>query len=363
VPPVAREDLYSEIWAEPLETVATRYGISVAALAKTAKSMEIPIPSRGYRARKAAGRSPKQTPLPPRQPGAADTTDFGRPTSTVTDAWAELSEPAPEAPTFNESLGAVLKRVQSVMTPVASRPISRPHPLVQKLLAKDERLQKGREESSFPQGMPLPVFEGRAQRRRLKIVNSIFVAMEDLGAKPSVRSGRDPFILKVGVARVYFTIECTSEQHLKLKIDVPPGLEFPCATTWQDEADTPMEDHLSELAVALLVAGESVYRAQRMDAHRLALERRARLQARVDAQAAETERQSIQAEKDSLEARRGALFAQLRDWRAANDIRGFVSELSTRSATTEVFEQWSKWALSVADEIDPTVQFTSLGLG
>jgi len=43
-----REQLYNEIWAEPVSIVAKRYGISDAALRKRCKKMNIPLPPRGY---------------------------------------------------------------------------------------------------------------------------------------------------------------------------------------------------------------------------------------------------------------------------------------------------------------------------
>jgi hypothetical protein len=62
-----REKLYQEIWTEPTQTVAARYGISDVALAKACRQLQIPKPSRGYWAKKAAGqavpRPPKLAPL------------------------------------------------------------------------------------------------------------------------------------------------------------------------------------------------------------------------------------------------------------------------------------------------------------
>lgn len=50
-----REKLYNEVWAEPAQKVAARYGISDVALAKVCRQLQIPKPPRGYWAKKAAG--------------------------------------------------------------------------------------------------------------------------------------------------------------------------------------------------------------------------------------------------------------------------------------------------------------------
>jgi ankyrin repeat protein len=60
-----REEIYQEIWSEPIQHVAKRYKISDVGLAKVCKKLNIPRPGRGYWAIKAAGKTtPKRPPLP-----------------------------------------------------------------------------------------------------------------------------------------------------------------------------------------------------------------------------------------------------------------------------------------------------------
>lgn len=60
-----RERLYEEVWAEPTQKVAQRYGVSDVAIAKACTLLDIPKPPRGYWARKAAGQTlPERPPLP-----------------------------------------------------------------------------------------------------------------------------------------------------------------------------------------------------------------------------------------------------------------------------------------------------------
>lgn len=50
-----RQQLYDEVWAEPTEKVAQRYGVTGVALTKACRLMDIPKPPRGYWAKVAAG--------------------------------------------------------------------------------------------------------------------------------------------------------------------------------------------------------------------------------------------------------------------------------------------------------------------
>lgn len=61
-----RQTLYKEIWAEPMTTVAVKYGISDNGLRKRCKSLNIPWPQNGYWAKIKAGKPvPDRPPLPP----------------------------------------------------------------------------------------------------------------------------------------------------------------------------------------------------------------------------------------------------------------------------------------------------------
>jgi hypothetical protein len=58
-----RERLYNKVWAMPVRLAASEYGVSNVAIAKTCRKLHIPVPGRGYWAKKAANR-----PVEPRPP-------------------------------------------------------------------------------------------------------------------------------------------------------------------------------------------------------------------------------------------------------------------------------------------------------
>jgi hypothetical protein len=61
-------ELYERVWAGPLRSVAKHYGFTDVRLVKVCKALWVPVPGRGYWAKKIAGRpTRKRPPLPPRQ--------------------------------------------------------------------------------------------------------------------------------------------------------------------------------------------------------------------------------------------------------------------------------------------------------
>ena len=58
-----REKLYEEVWAKPVVDVAVQYGVSDVAIHKICKSLNVPVPPRGYWSKIRAGGKMKKTPL------------------------------------------------------------------------------------------------------------------------------------------------------------------------------------------------------------------------------------------------------------------------------------------------------------
>lgn len=60
-----RETLYDEVWENPVSTVARQYGVSDVALHKICKTLDVPVPARGYWAKIRAGEKIAKPPLLP----------------------------------------------------------------------------------------------------------------------------------------------------------------------------------------------------------------------------------------------------------------------------------------------------------
>jgi hypothetical protein len=61
---LSREELYELVWSAPVKHAAAQFGVSDVALAKACRRQQVPIPPRGYWARKAAGQPVSAPPLP-----------------------------------------------------------------------------------------------------------------------------------------------------------------------------------------------------------------------------------------------------------------------------------------------------------
>jgi hypothetical protein len=61
-----RETLYKEVRRQPVQELARKYGVSDGALWKACRKLLIPLPGKGYWARRKAGKPvPMRPPLPP----------------------------------------------------------------------------------------------------------------------------------------------------------------------------------------------------------------------------------------------------------------------------------------------------------
>ncbi len=62
---ISREELYEQVWSQPMSKLAKNYELSDVGLAKICKKLEIPIPERGYWQRKQHGKKVSRPHLPP----------------------------------------------------------------------------------------------------------------------------------------------------------------------------------------------------------------------------------------------------------------------------------------------------------
>ena len=115
MPSLTRQALYELVWSKPMKTLAAEHGISDVGLKKVCAKAAIPVPERGYWAKRAADRPTRQPPLGPRDPGMPDIASWGA----VGNGWAwprdlekEVAQPLPEPPVFEEDMASVEARVR-----------------------------------------------------------------------------------------------------------------------------------------------------------------------------------------------------------------------------------------------------------
>lgn len=92
---LTREELYAQVWAKPVAQLAKDWGLSDVGLAKLCRRHRVPLPYRGFWARRAAGQAPKPIPLPIQPKGAPAT------------VWLDPKPPAEPKPSDPEIARAV----------------------------------------------------------------------------------------------------------------------------------------------------------------------------------------------------------------------------------------------------------------
>ncbi|MFT5539616.1 MAG: hypothetical protein ACI82H_001137 [Alphaproteobacteria bacterium] len=207
-----RGELYELVWSEPRKTLATRYSVSDVGLSKACRRYDIPVPERGYWAKLKVGKRVKRRPLPHRGPGMLDEVCVGAGNNwwyRNSPSKEEILEATPTPAVFDQNLEEVTAearaRVGHVTIPSL---LSRPHRLIAKLLQADEERRKKVATETYVSSWDKPQFDSPFEKRRLKVINAIFTALERCGMKPSIggREARD-LSVKVNDTNVTFSVD------------------------------------------------------------------------------------------------------------------------------------------------------------
>ena len=362
---MTREELHALVWSQPVRTVAKSMGISDVALAKQCRGANVPIPPRGWWARKAAGRAGDPTPLPPLPfvmasffPAYAS---GGRPVA---------GETPPAFRDFAEVELQIRAAVRAVKAPLN---LERPHPIVARLLKQDAERKSKQSTSGYISDYYGPKFATPIQQRRLKILSSIFLELQRLGCKiHGATHAGERFNINVGGHWTYvlFGVEGgRSSSHFPgryVRAD-REGLRFDLvdhddrvapARTWR-ETDTPLEKQATEIVCGILLRVEEGARTGALFWHDFQIKERARQarEAKLAAEKAEAER--IAREKADAAARLQSLIDGADALECAARIRRYVAAVCAQSGDSdtslapEVVERWKLWALAEADRVDP----------
>lgn len=355
-----RETLLAEVWAEPLQTVAPRYGLSDVGLKKLCAHLQLPTPGRGYWAKRKAG---KRVPAPPTLKPFTGNPRY-------------LHRNVPERPaepdlTWEPRLQAILmhERDPANHILVAGR-LSRPHFLIRQWRAALKEPFVDR------RGFPLPskraldvrVSEGM-QARAGRLMDALIKAAEQRGYRIEVQDQHtqlellgvhlDLQLYEDSVRRPY---EPTRRQRAQLAKGEPvylPQWQFVptgkltlqaahgFAGRIADSARAPIEAQLNALMVMM---GRWAVKTlvEREAQERLAAERLAQREAAL----------AQQALQDAERQRLRQLERHARNWRRAALIRDYISaaEAQQQGAMPLEQRQYLDWARAKADWLDPLVR-------
>jgi hypothetical protein len=363
-----RAELHGLVWVEPMRFLAKKYNISDRGLAKACLHADIPVPERGYWNKLQAGHKVTRRPLPPRGIGKSDEVMIGD-HSYLTDEEA-LVMIIPQPPEFPETIESVMARVRTITSHIKiQKNLSKQHPLISRLYGEDER--RHQKNMGYGFNMDTPIFDAVFEHRRLKILNSIFMAVEQYGMRAAV-NGKEArgLTIIVGDQQVSFTLDSSkANKHLERERqgygftargnDDPMILKLSPEKVWQDTGAVKIEEHIREIVEEIIVAGEVQCRSGALRHYEWLLERKAGAEKRELECQKEIERKHREHIRRLERQRIEDLLGQASALRQANDIREYVKSAQQISADLDgavpsaEMQEWAGWVLEQADRIDP----------
>lgn len=369
---LTREQLYELVWQEPMVVVAKRFSLSDVGLKKICAKADIPVPPRGHWAKLEARKRIFQPALPPRPPGmAADITVGKSEPYNWQRTQEELLGPLSPPPTFDEPIDTVRERVRKQIGRVrVPRDLSDQHAAIARLLREDQERVTKQNASSLIYSWEKPLFDNPEARRRLRILNGLFLAVARAGARGYFG---DKAALEPGVAvydhHIRLKLEAIQEQRRKtnsppaprrkrpkLRLSILNGFSDQGGRYW-DDGDTLLESRIAEIAVEVIVAAEESHRAQCQRMFYWRVERKRELEEELRRQQIEAERKELERQVRLAQERIDRLLAQAAAFTNANAIRAFVASVCSQAVTAHVdphtLDAWRIWALQQADQLDP----------
>jgi hypothetical protein len=372
---LTRAELYQLVWSEPLRTLSKRFGISDVALAKRCRAANIPLPGLGYWAKKEAGKPVFQPVLPQRGLGQSDFLEIGPDERrSYADAQEELLRTTLTPPEpFPDGMPEVLARARQIVGKVrASSSLAKPHPVVAKLLAEDDKRREKQSSIPYASSFYAPIFESPFEKRRLRFMNGLLLAIARAGGRASLR-GKEAQELSVtiGDTHLSFTLaplkpppaayppkQLPANEKMKLQLgwyESPPEIKV----LWADGDGQVLEDQIEEIAASLFAYAEWAYRSGIQREYEYRVERKRELEERIHKQREEAERKERARIEKAATERREKLMCDAAAWRRASEIRAYVEaqiarwSLDVDAETLGALQTWAEWAMGQADQMDP----------
>jgi hypothetical protein len=220
-----------------------------------------------------------------------------------------------------------------------------------------------------------PLFDAPIERRRLRILNTLFLATTEMNGQPTI-SGRE-------ARSIHLTFY---QQHVGIRLDRPkrpghrgradqgadPSNTKLCLSileslgsdkerfSWQDDEGSRLESRLAEIAIQLILTAELQHRESAIRRYQWRVERKAQLEEEERERKLKAERAERERRKRLERARIERLLKAAAAFQQAGAIRKYVEAIrltlsSSEACSPEELERWSQWALSEADRIDPAI--------
>lgn len=360
---VALADLIAFAWSAPMRELAARMNLSDVGLKKLLRSYGVSGPPQGHWNRVHAGRPvPAPPAAPARGPGE-------RPYIHVDGRFAHLPEaPLPSSagpfgsakvPENLDELHAL--ELKAIGLPASATKIVIQHPAIRALLARDEKERTKAADNRWH--TPDILFESPFEKRRLRILNAVFLTLSRRGHDASsdrqdrytefsviigdtrVAVNLDEAGRKAGAYNRYNTPRPDPKRSASVKLRLSAG-----TASWQDDDAGMLEAKVAEIATGLIVEGERTYRT-----HLRELEEQAERQ-RIEAEQRRQERlRKANADRVVALIESGRLLAE------AENLRSLIARVSAAvmegrlDLSADQLAEWRRWADREADKLDPVM--------
>lgn len=373
---ITRQELYELVWKTPTRHLCKRFGLSDVGLAKTCKRFQIPRPSYGYWAKKAAGGHVTRTPLPPCDDTTLEKILFCE------------HEPKPEEDDgfFDPEICAIYDLETQADPIVVADSLRSPHPLVAR--TRDALAGAKPSEWSRIPGLLYPntvegthlldIACGKATLpRALRIMDAVLKGLEKRGyafGKSDNSWHHGTAATAHGCEFVFRVREPARRQlnpkphswgprydlvlsgELQLEID---SRTFRSTRICRDSVRKKVEDYVRELPLKML---EAIDENRRLEAQRAEEQRRRDEIQRLEEEAADRKARREMKLRRRRE-RREELFQTADQWRRTQNLREFIE--AVRTTAIEQAEgaplppettRWLEWAEKTAHRADPLKQ-------
>lgn len=375
-----RNELYEKVWSEPVTKVAAHYGVTDVAVAKACRKLSVPMPGRGYWAKKAHG---KPVPPQPALPLMANVPVVFRSALPELRVAARPATPAPPPFPAHEADIRDINAIDGVFEQLEPAELlsdkTLRHPFVRSARAILSHAHTDRREMvRLPWDQAcLDIRVSKQQlSRALRIAGAIIAAIERAGGSVHVHRDVQTCVAEVLAfgERIPFSITETARKHRLTEDELehekrrnkylsqtfvyqPTGVlsvevsrysrHFP--TSWSDREKCALEEQIKTIAATMLKIGVE----QRRETQEALEERRAHERRQAELRELKL---AIDKEKERIQS----LSAAARRWIEAQHIRNFVaafleakSSAGESTVTESEIGKWNEWALQQADRIDP----------
>jgi hypothetical protein len=186
----------------------SQFDISDVGLKNICKKFDIPVPARGYWAKLQAGKPATKVGLPARAAGMDDEVVIGGRNLHWSYRFTneEILGPLPDPPSFPGDLASVRERVRKTIGKVSvPRAMTAHHPAIARLIAQDKMRRQKQAASIYSFAWDDPVFDSPFDQRRLRFLNTLFLAMARWGGKAEVR-GREAREIRITIHQTSLSV-------------------------------------------------------------------------------------------------------------------------------------------------------------